>query len=78
MLFIYEGKVKSPNLAYNRRETRDKQPLDRDPNRSWCHRHPSVKLFWTQPMAPWTSVAVYECAAAQFMDSWAATKKALH
>ena len=32
------------------RETQDKQPLGRDPKRSWCHCHTSVKLFWSQPM----------------------------
>ena len=41
----YKGKVKSSNLAYNRRETRDKWPLGRDPDSSWCHVHTSVKLF---------------------------------
>ena len=34
-------------------------------------------LFWSQPMAPLTSAAAYECAAAQSMDPWFATKKAL-
>jgi hypothetical protein len=57
--------VKRSSLAYNRHETRDKTPLGRDPDRSWCHRHPSVKLFWLLPMASWTSAAAYECAAAQ-------------
>ena len=28
----YEGKVKSSSLAYNRRKTRDKRPLGRDPD----------------------------------------------
>ena len=42
-----------------------------------CHFHTSLKLFWSQPMAPWTSAAAYECAAAQSMDSWAVIKKAL-
>ena len=45
---IYEAKVKSSNITYNWRETRDKRPLDKDPDRSWCHRHTSVKLFWSQ------------------------------
>ena len=26
------------------------------------HHHTSVKLFWSQPMAPWTSAATCECA----------------
>ena len=43
---MYEGKVKSSSLAYNRRETRNKRPLGRDPDWGWCHRHISVKLFF--------------------------------
>ena len=42
-VMLYEGKVKSSSLAYNRRETRDKRPLD--PDRSWCHLHTSVTLL---------------------------------
>ena len=38
----------------------------------------SIKLSWSQPMAPWISATAYECAAAQSMDPWVATKKALH
>ena len=68
VLVHYEGKVKSSSLTYNRREIQDKRILGRDTDRSWCHRHTSVKLFWSQPMAPWTSVAVYESAVAQSMD----------
>ena len=45
---------KFSDLAYNRREIWDKRPLARDPDRSWCHLHTSVKLFWLLPMAPWT------------------------
>ena len=63
--------MKSSSLAYNCCETRDKGPLGRDPDRSSCHLHTSVKPFWSQPMAPWILAAAYECAAAQ-------TKKALH
>ena len=75
---IYEGKVKSSSLAYNWCETWDKHVLGRDPDRIWGHLHISVKLFWSQPMAPWTSAATNKCAAPQSMDPWAATKKALH
>ena len=50
----YEGKVKSSSLAYNRLETRDKRSLGKDSDYSWCYLHASVKLFWLQPMAPWT------------------------
>ena len=58
---MYEGKVKNSSLAYNRSETRD-------PYRSWCHLHTSVKLFWSQPMAQWTSAAAYDCAAVQSIN----------
>ena len=68
----YEDKVKSYSLAYNQRETGDKRLLGRDLDRSWCHLYTNVKLFCLQPMA------AYECAAAQSMDPWAVTKKALH
>ena len=37
------------------RDTRGKWPLFRNPDRSWWHRHTSLKLFWPQPMAPWTT-----------------------
>ena len=59
----YEGKVKNSSLTYNQRETLDKWQLDRDPDRSWCHWHISVKLFWSQLMAARTPGAAYECAA---------------
>ena len=62
---------KVSNLPYNRRETRDKRLLDREPDRSRCHLHTSIKLFRSQPMAP-----EYEWAAAQSMDPRAAIKKA--
>ena len=72
----YESGLKSfrPSL----RETRDKRPLDRESNRSWCYLHTTcmIKLFWSRPMAPWTSAAAYECAATQSMYPWAAIKKA--
>ena len=48
---MYEGKVKSSRPSS--RETRDKQPLGRDRDRSWYHRA-SVKFSWSQPMDPWT------------------------
>ena len=46
---LYKGKVKSSSLTYNRRETRDKRPLGRNPDRSWGHRHISVKFFGRIP-----------------------------
>ena len=47
-------------LAYNQCETRDKQPLGSDLDRSSCHCHASVKLFWSQPIAPWKTAACHE------------------
>ena len=55
------------DMAYNQRESRDKRSLGRNPDRSWCYRHTSVKFSWSQPIDPWTSA-----------QPWAATKKALH
>ena len=37
-------------LAYNRHKTWYKWPFGKDPDRSWCQRHISVKLSWSQPM----------------------------
>ena len=49
--YIYEGDLKSfrPSLH----ETRDKQPLGRYPDRSWCHRHTKsmIQLFFR--LSPW-------------------------
>ena len=39
-------------LLYNRCEIRDKRLLGRFPDRSWCHRLTSVKLFCSQSIAP--------------------------
>ena len=47
LALIYEGKLKSRDLAYNGRETRDKRPLGRDSDRGWCHLHNTVKIFWS-------------------------------
>ena len=75
---IYVVRWKSLSLAFNRHETRDKWPLGRDLDRGWYHCHNNVKLFWSQPMAPCTLAASYECVASQSIDLWAAMKKALH
>ena len=52
-----QARWKVLGLAYNQRETQDKLPLSRDPDRSRCHRHTTsmIKLFWLQPMGPWIS-----------------------
>ena len=52
---IYVARWKVLDQAYNRYETQDKRPLGRDPERSWCHCHTNVKLFWSQPVAPWST-----------------------
>jgi len=56
---IYKGKVKisQPSLS----EIREKWPLGRDQDMSWCDRHTTsmMKLLWLQPMAPWVSAAAY-------------------
>ena len=53
---------------------RDKRPLGKKSNRGWCNRLNSVKLFWSQPIAPRISAAAYDAALS--MDPWAAIKKA--
>ena len=48
-MWFYEGGLKSsrPSLP----ETRDKRPLGRESDRSWCHRHTTsmMKLFGSSP-----------------------------
>ena len=71
--------MKSSSLAYNRHETRDKQPLDTEPYRSWCSRHTSVKFFWSQPIDPWRSERQHTLMLPPMsMEPWVATKKSLH
>ena len=41
-VFKYEGNVKSSRPSL--RETWDKRPLGRDPDRSWCDRHTISKI----------------------------------
>ena len=43
------------NIISDWRDTHSKWPLARNPDRSWWHHHISLKLFWPQPMAPWTT-----------------------
>ena len=70
--------MKSSSLAYNRRETRDKPPLGRDPDKSWCHLPTSVKLPWSQPTDRRTERQHTRTLPPMSMEPWAATKKALH
>ena len=42
-------------IISDRRDTRGKWPLARNPDRSRWHRHTNWKFFWPQPMAPWTT-----------------------
>ena len=45
-LLLYVGKVKSYRFSLRLRETLDKRPLGRDPDRSWCHLHTTVNHSW--------------------------------
>ena len=72
----YEGKVKSSRPSL--RDTRDKRPLGRDPDRSWCHCYVSAKLSWSQAMHPWTERQHTHMLLLMSMDPWAETKKPLH
>ena len=60
------------------RETRDKRSLGRDPDRSWCHRHTSVKVSWSQSMGPWSEWQHTRMLPPMFMEPWATAKKPLH
>ena len=44
---------KVSDLAYNRRETQDKRLLGRNPDRSRCHLHTSLKLFGRSIRVRW-------------------------
>ena len=54
------------DLAYNRREVRDKRPLGRDPDRSWRYRHTIVNIYFRRLLPPMSK------------EPSAAIKKALH
>ena len=71
----HTGKVKSSRLILQ--PTRDKRPLARNPDRSWCHRHTSVKLSWLQPKDLWTERQHTRMLPLTSMEPWAATKNAL-
>ena len=45
----YQQSEKVQGLAYNQCETRDKWPLGKDPNRSWCH----TRMLRPMSMEPW-------------------------
>ena len=66
------------DLAYNRRQTRDKRPLSMDSNRSWCHLYSSVILSWSQSMDLWNERQHTRMLPLMFMEPWATTKIALH
>ena len=65
-------------IAYNRRETRDKWPFGRDPDRGWCYSHTSEKFSWLQPMDPWTERQHTRKLLPISMEPWAVTKEVLH
>ena len=56
----YEGSLKIYRPSV--RETRDKWPLGRESDRSWCHRHIKsvIPPFWSLSMAPCAPAAAYE------------------
>ena len=66
---------KVSDLAYNLRETQDKRPLGKDPDRSWCHRHTPVKLSGSQHMDPWTERLHTRMLPSMPLESWAANKQ---
>ena len=73
---LYECKVNISRLTL--RETRDKRPLRRDPDKSWCHGHTSVKLFWSRSMMePWatTKTALHLCVAVTPAAFWIPTQR---
>ena len=62
-------------------QTWDKRPLDRESDKSWCHRHTMsmIKLFWSQPMYPWTKQQHTSMLPPPMStEPWTATKTALH
>ena len=60
---MYVGKAKSSWPSLQPMWNWDKRLLDRGLDKSWCHRHSSVEIFWSQPMNPWTWVAAHPYAA---------------
>ena len=74
----HTGKVKSSRpIPYNRCKTRDKRPLVKDLDRSWCHYHTPVKLSGSQLMDSWTERQHARMLRPMSMEPWTATKKAL-
>ena len=63
---------KVPDLAYSRSETRNKLPLDRDPDRSLCNRHTCVKLSWLQTMN--LSCSTIVCCSRHVWSHWVQSK----
>ena len=67
------AKWKVLGLAYNWCETRDKRPLGKDLDRSWCHRHTNWKIFLCR--SPWLHEQQVICSIlinvfARFMWKW--------
>ena len=69
------GQGEKFSAVYNPGETRDKRPLGRDPDRSWRHRHSSVKLPWSQYMDPLSERQHTRMLPPMFMKPCATTKK---
>ena len=49
-------------LVYNRRETRDKRPLGRNQDRSWCHCHTIVSFLGCSPWIHGLSSSTLICS----------------
>ena len=62
---------KFQGLANNRRETRDKRPLVRHPDKSWCHRHTIVSFLglstWIHELSGSTLVCCCRCLWSQWV-----------
>ena len=76
IIYITRGRWKVLGLVYVK--LRRSGHLVRDPDGSWCHRHTTVKLSWSQPMDPWTEWKHTRVLPSMSMEPSAATKKALH
>ena len=50
-------------------------PIMRNRNRSWWHRHTSINIFWPQSIAPWTTGKVKTTHIIQFMKSKSLKRK---
>ena len=66
--YVLRWSEKVCDLTYNRRETRTSDRWVGARTGAGVTSTLVYFFFGSQPIAPWTSAAAYECAAAQFMD----------